>query len=175
MLSPNSIYIDLEKLIEQYISKLETYSPQEFAHKTDESTWSLGQMYEHLIISNSFFYYQINNCFSQRKGQIGGDKNPTGENMYQYGSFPPIKIKIPEAWKGPEPIAKAKQEYTKLLQTELEKLNLLITPLQNDSGEYKTFHAACGMLNALEWYKMAEMHLKHHLKQASELETLFSS
>ncbi len=170
MLQAKPIYQDIEALIKGYLQKLAIYTNVQFEQKTSPETWSLGQMYEHLITSSSFFRYQIKLCLSQQKGQLGGEKNSTGENMYQYGSFPPIKIKIPEAWKGPEPSAKPKEAYHALLQKELDSLCELVDIIQDDAGEYKTMHAVCGMLNALEWFKMAEMHLKHHLTQAKELE-----
>ncbi len=154
-----------------YITSLENYTDDTFFMKKDENTWSVGQMYEHIFVSSQFFLYQASNCISERKGQIGGNKTDIGQNIYQYGSFPPIKIKIPEAYQTPEPlVSKTRMEYNLLLVDMLFKMEKMIEILEKSNLEYKVNHAICGFLNALEWYKMVHLHAKHHFIQKKELE-----
>ncbi len=167
----NDLYQEMEVLTNHYIQSLERYTIEDFKRKPRAEVWSMGQIYEHLLKSNRFFLDQVQACLDRIKGELGGEKTEAGTNMYQHGSFPPIKIKIPEAWQGPEPIAREIDKYPNLYEVELSKWKMIRARVAQDEGKYKTRHAACGMLNALEWYQMIPMHLRHHLKQQQELES----
>ncbi len=160
----------LESIIDFYALALDTYTDSGFLQKKAEDIWSVGQMYEHLVNSARFFMYQVKNCLEKRKGSLEGGKNDLGEKAYRHNSFPPIKIKIPELWKGAEPIVKTQDEYRQLLRDLLSDLKKLGEEVLLDDLSYKTPHAAWGMLNSLEWYQLTEMHFRHHLRQKEELD-----
>ena len=165
------IFDSLKATVNGYIEALESYSEVQFTHKEAEDIWSLGQMYEHLTLTGSYFFLaNTQRCLDCRKGQLGGEKNQYGDNLYKYNQFPPIKIKIPEVLRGPEPVAKARSEYKFLLEKNLSDAEKLIGLIQNDKGEYKCIQPAFGWLNAHEWYHLMEMHFRHHLRQQTELE-----
>ena len=167
-----AVYKNLESTVNQYISSLDEYSDEQFSFKEDTETWSLGQMYEHINLSSNFFFLaNCVRCLEQRKGQVGGEKNEFGEKSFAKNSFPPIKIKIPEALRGPEPVAKAKSEYKAILEKILADAHALIEAVNADAGNYKTLHPPMGFLNAQEWFQLHEMHVRHHLRQKAELET----
>jgi hypothetical protein len=171
-MTSTEIYQKLETAVNQYLGSLDNYSDEQFAHKNANEVWSLGQMYEHLYITSGYFFMaNVMRCLEQRKGQIGGEKNEYGEKQYKYGTFPPIKIKIPEVLRGPEPNAKTRAEYKVLLPKVLEDAQKLIELIEANDGQYKTNHPAFGWLNANEWFQMLEMHFNHHLRQKVELET----
>ncbi len=166
-----TIFQKTQEIINIYITSLENYTDETFLMKKDENTWSVGQMYEHIFISAQFFMYQANNCLSERKGQMGGDKTDIGENIYKYGAFPPIKIKIPEAYQNADPlVAKNRIEYKTLLVNLLFQMERMLENLEKNNGEYRVKHAVCGFLSALEWYKMVWYHSEHHFMQKKELE-----
>jgi DinB superfamily len=170
-MTPNEVYPNLETVVNQYISSLDDYSDEQFFFKTDEETWSLGQMYEHLTVSSSFFFLaNCLRCLEKRKGQEGGEKNEFGEKLFIKGSFPPIKIKIPEVLRGPEPVAKTRAEYQILLAKILVDSKNLIAAVNNDDGSYKALQPAMGWLDAKEWFTLHEMHYRHHLRQKTALE-----
>ncbi|MFN3849738.1 MAG: DinB family protein [Spirosomataceae bacterium] len=170
-LTSKEIYDNLERVVNQYIISLDEYSDPQFSTKRDAETWSLGQMYEHLVLTSNFFFMaNVMRCLEQRKGQIGGEKNEWGEKQFKYGGFPPRKFKIPEVLQGPEPVAKSRDEYKSLLRKVLEDARKLVEPIAQNNGEYKTLHPPFGFLNANEWFYMMEMHFRHHLRQKEELE-----
>lgn len=165
------IYPNLEKVIKHYIDSLGRYSEEQFQEKPSEEDWSIGQMYEHLVSSAFFFIKQINNCLNQENGSLEGEKNEHGIKSFEkYNSLPPIKITVPKAWRGPDPIAKAKEEYKATLEKLTQKYQDLIELVDKNEHNYKNKHAAFGMLNAKEWYQNAEMHFRHHLRQQKERE-----
>ena len=126
-------------------------------------------MYEHLVVSaNYFFLKNIKYCIEQRNGQIGGEKNANGENVFKYNSFPPIKVKVPGG--GPDPIAQNKANYEELFEKIIHQLETQAAVIESDNGEYKTFHPIFAWHNAQEWLQSFEMHHRHHLRQKADLE-----
>ncbi len=171
--TPAQIFSDLKQTVEGYIVALDNYSDEQFTHKSAENVWSLGQMYEHLTVSASYFFMANTlRCLEQRKGQVGGEKNQYGDNLYKYNGFPPIKISIPDVLRGSALVAKTRAEYKLLLKKVVTDAEQLIDPITNDLGEYKCIQPAFGWLNAHEWFHLMEMHFRHHLRQQAELETL---
>lgn len=171
--TPTEIFEHLEKTIQGYMEALDGYTDEQFVHKSADDVWSLGQMYEHLYITSNFFFFANTvRCLEQRKGQMGGEKNQYGDNIFKYNSFPPVKVKIPEVLRGPEPIAKTREDYRSLLEKVLADAKKLIEPVTHDAGNYKCFHPVFGWLNAHEWYHNMDMHFRHHLRQQKELESL---
>ncbi|MES2732151.1 MAG: DinB family protein [Bacteroidota bacterium] len=164
-------YAKLEEVIRHYGEELSRYSDEQFNSQRDELTWSVGQMYEHLLSSGyQLFFKKIKACLSQQHGSWEGEKNKDGARIFASGSFPPIKIKIPEAWLGPSPVAKPRDTYqASLLQFLSEARQLGSEIAQGDTG-YKTNHVALGMLTASEWFQMIEIHFRHHLRQKNELD-----
>lgn len=172
-MSPTEVYPNLETVVNQYINSLNDYSDEQFFFKKDEETWSLGQMYEHLTVSSQFFFLaNCVRCLEKRKGQEGGEKNEFGEKLFIKGSFPPVKLKIPDAIRGPEPVAKTREEYRSILAKILADSQNLIEAVSNDDGSYKALQVAMGWLDAKEWFYLHEMHYRHHLRQKTELESL---
>lgn len=172
-MSPTEVYPNLETVVNQYINSLDDYSDEQFFFKTNEETWSLGQMYEHLTVSSQFFFLaNCLRCLEKRKGQEGGEKNEFGEKLFIKGSFPPVKLKIPDAIRGPEPVAKTREEYKSILKKILADSQNLIEAVSNDDGSYKALQVAMGWLDAKEWFYLHEMHYRHHLRQKIELESL---
>ena len=170
-LTPTQIFENLQQTLNGYVAKLDVYSDEQFAQKPSETEWSLGQMYEHLYRSSTFFFLANTlRCLDQRKGQVGGEKNEYGDKLYKYNSFPPIKVKIPEVLRGPEPVAQTRDDYRLHFAAIAADAQKMIEAVATDAGEYKCIQPAFGWLNAHEWFHLHEMHVRHHLRQQKELE-----
>ncbi len=168
--------MDLEKtkiaLVENlrnYKNDVLGYSEADFNHKQSPEIWSIGQMYEHLTMSaNHFFLKNIKYCFEQRNGQLGGQMNSMGENVFKYNSFPPIKVKVPG--NAPDPLANNQNYYFNELEKIAQQVESQFDSLATNDGLYKTQHPAFSWHNATEWFASFEMHHRHHLRQKAELE-----
>ena len=169
--TPSEIYSSLEITINRYIASLDKYTDEQFIHKPAEDVWSLGQMYEHVLMTANFsFLANTVRCLEQRKGQLGGEHNAYGDNVFKHNGFPPIKVKVPEGLGKIELIPKTQDEYREQLKKVLSDAKALIEPVANDAGEYKCYHPVFAWLNAHEWFHNLEMHSRHHLRQQKELE-----
>jgi hypothetical protein len=154
-----------------YILALDRYTDEQFGAQPSEMEWSLGQMYEHLYGANIYFFLaNVTRCLERRKGQEGGEMTDTGRSIFSYNSFPPIKIKVPEAVKGPEPVARDRAAYRILFSESLMKGLALADALAQSESNYKTLHPVFGYLNAWEWFQACEIHARHHLRQQQERE-----
>jgi hypothetical protein len=170
----NSITIleNVKKHFRIYADALEKYNQIDFAQKYDADTWSLAQMYEHICGSSKvFFMANTLRCLEQRKGQIGGEKSDYGIKLFNAGSFPNIKIKMPASINAPELVGREIAVYKTEIQEVLDSASKLANALVNDKREYKTGHPAFGFLDGVEWFQMLEMHVRHHLTQKAELES----
>jgi DinB superfamily len=169
----NTVNQNLINTLRSYQGSLDSYNNEQFNFKKADEIWSLGQMYEHLVLSAQFFFLKnIKYCLEQRNGQLGGDKNASGKNVFKYNSFPPIKVKVPG--NAPEPIAQTQDIYKEILDKIIQQLESQIDVVANDSGEYKTIHPVFSWHNAKEWLQSFEMHHRHHLRQKAELEGYLS-
>jgi hypothetical protein len=156
-----------------YKSSLLTYNDHDFNFKSSPDVWSLAQMYEHICsASKKFFLANTKRCLENRNGQIGGNRNAAGDNVFKYGGFPPIKIKVPPGIDAQAIVGKPLNAYLTEIDEILESAKNMIEPLNLDSGEYKILHPVLGWLHALEWFQNLEMHTRHHFRQKEELENL---
>jgi len=155
-----------------WLKELDFYGENQFKKKNSEKEWSIGQVYDHLLNGTyAFQLREIKNCLEQTNGSKEGGKNIKGYLLYLFNGFPPLKIKGMDATGNmpdqPESPAKAKDEFFRFIK-EMQKAAKAI----DDAGDltYKTRHPGLGMLNALEWYKLIEMHFRHHLRQKARLD-----
>ncbi len=152
--------------IQSYIDALDRYTDEQFVAKPEASEWSLGQMYQHLYESSTYFFLaNVKRCLEKRKGQKGGEMTADGLNVYKYNSFPPIKVKRPVATDSVEPVGQNRAMY-KVLYAEILSDGLTFADaLANDDGQYKIQHFRFGWLNAAEWLQSLEIHARHHIRQ----------
>jgi hypothetical protein len=151
-------------------SELDKYSDDQFAMKPSPENWSIGQVYEHLVIGTlNYHLKQIEQCLITDVNQRE-KKTFVGILMFSLNSFPPVRIKVP-----PSPTYSPQQPESK------KKINagmrLLQKKLKDLSGEVdhavhfgKTKHPALGYLGAKEWYQLIVMHFRHHLLQKKRID-----
>ncbi len=74
--------------IQGYLAALDRYTDDQFAAKPTDHEWSLGQMYEHLYVSTTYFFLaNTKRCLEKRKGQEGGRKERKGVEYSKVQQF----------------------------------------------------------------------------------------
>lgn len=131
-------------------------------------------MYLHLIHGALHFQLKaVEECIDG-KALVGGEKNASGEKVYASGSFPSIRIKLPDKLTGPlraDPPSPTDQDEVKQQMLSLiEKMRELEPRLSSVPMDQKVEHPAFGHLNAYEWFQLVEMHFRHHLHQKERLD-----
>lgn len=94
-LSPVEIYERLVTVIKGYQEALDCYSDEQFTHKSAEDVWSLGQMYEHLVLTSNFSFWPIPYAvLSGAKVNWAEKKANTGIISLNTTAFHPLKSKF---------------------------------------------------------------------------------
>lgn len=167
-------YNSMLKILSVWEESLDNYSDEDFAKKPDADSWSMGQAYAHIIDGAMKFHLkQVEACLLTNENS---NKKMTGPArlVFLCNSFPPIKIKVPPSKEyTPEqpPNRQAAKKSMEILKKRLKELSVEISKSGNKG---KTQHPAFGYLNAMEWYTLIGLHIKHHLKQKKRIEKIFS-
>jgi hypothetical protein len=171
MKSAKSILSQFEKTAEVWLASLDGYSEEEFVKKPDADSWSMGQMYNHLVSGTRLYHLQqIAQCLEGKVTEKKAGKKFPGKLTFLLGSFLPVRIKVPpsDSYTPKQPASK------EAIKAGLEKLMRMMRELEqkiSSASEIPTTnHPALGALNAREWFQLIEMHFRHHLRQKNRLD-----
>lgn len=88
------------KLVKTYKNELQDYSLEQLRYKSEEAVWSIGQMYDHLILVAHEYLNNMETCSTLSDEQPLG-KTEFGQHLFKIGGFPPIKIILPDELNSP--------------------------------------------------------------------------
>jgi DinB superfamily len=157
------------ELIETYKIELQKYSLEQLRFITADGVWSIGQMYDHVILVAMEYLDNVEACATLKEEQKLG-KTVSGEHLYKIGGFPPIKIKLPDELNTPPSNSESIEELSSRLDQVNQRLRRWESRVDAINPNYKVKHGGFGWLNAREWFDLVGMHFRHHLRQKSELE-----
>lgn len=148
-----------------------TYTPEEFSRKPADDAWSIGQLYEHLVSGTRYLHLRnIDRCLSGDGVAARGSKTLPGKIVFLLGSFPPRRIKVPPSPEYTPVQPESTEAMSASLEALVEEMKAVADRISSTRATGKTRHPALGMLSADEWYRLVEMHFRHHLHQKSRLD-----
>ncbi|MGO4910936.1 DinB family protein [Leeuwenhoekiella sp. W20_SRS_FM14] len=160
--------------IDVWIKELSRFNIEQLKIKPDERSWSLGQLYEHLIEETNWYNGQIEMTLGNEKN-IDKETSDAAKSLLKRGSFKNKRFRgdplISEKVKQPTETAKLKSELERLKKT----TNEIWAKMDNTSNYGKSEHPGIGFLNGFEWIQYSEMHMRHHLKQKERIENFLQS
>lgn len=155
--------------IDSWIAELGRFSIGQLKIIPDERSWSLGQLYNHLIEETNWYNGQIELTLGNEL-HIEKGTSDTAKILFKRGSFEDKRFQgdpfISENVKQPITVAQLKSELEHLKM----KTNAIWEKIMNTSQFGKSEHPGLGYLNCYEWIQYSEMHLRHHLKQKKRIE-----
>ncbi|MEN2768225.1 DinB family protein [Ornithinibacillus xuwenensis] len=157
------------KLLIYFKNELHDYSLEQLRYISEEGVWSIGQMYDHLILVAHEYLDNMETCATLNEEQPLG-KTPFGEQLYKNGGFPPIKIKLPDELNFPPNNSDSKEELISRIDQLIQRMNQWESKVDYINPGNKVEHGGFGWLNAREWYDLIGMHFRHHLRQKDELQ-----
>jgi hypothetical protein len=171
MKTTQSILSQFEKTAGVWLASLSQYSEEQFAKKPNADSWSIGQVYNHLVAGTRLYpLQQIAQCLEGKQTEKNVGKKFPGKLTFFLGSFPPKRIKVPPS----DTYTPKQPPNIEAVKTSLEKLVKIMREterkLSGASEIPKTAHPAFGFLNAREWFHLIEMHFRHHLRQKKRLD-----
>ncbi|MDT9025506.1 DinB family protein [Rossellomorea yichunensis] len=157
------------KLLITFKGDLNNYSIEQLRYISEEGVWSIGQMYDHLIVVAHEYLDSMEECAALNEEQPLG-KTKFGEQLFENGGFPPIKIRLPDELNAPPNNSDSKEELISRMEQLIQRLTHWETKVEYIHPENKVEHGGFGWLNAKEWYDLVGMHFRHHVRQKDELE-----
>lgn len=172
-----------EDTVNDYIQELEGISLEQLLWKPAEAEWSLGEMHMHLIRSAQFMHLRnAAQCLAPDgdPADAPAGKTEQGEALFKAGGFPPARIQVPPSPQYTPPQPDSKEQIVDGLRdtvrrmTEIEPMvAAAFDPSSQDAARQPVHptvaHPRLGGLNALEWFRLIEMHYRHHLLQKQRL------
>lgn len=173
-MSNNNIYKEFEQVYSYWLDELAKYSDNQLEFNIDSESWTIGQLYMHLINSTlNFHLKQVGVCISSSENRKGR-KSFKGIYCFIFlKKFPPIKIKVPpsEAYTPKQPESKA--IIVAGFQNVKEEMEKILSQFKNNKNG-KTPHPTFSFLNADEWYKLVLMHWNHHILQKERIDKIMN-
>jgi hypothetical protein len=164
----------IDDALDNYRAQLDTIPDEQFTESPRGGGWSYAEVYSHILQATLGSFIGLersanDNCPPTKKGL-----NFVGKLVMFTGSFPPVRMKVPQAVAARMPVSKISKEEAKNLLVKCRKRIDDIMPVLKDSppdSRYK--HPRLGMLNAKQWFKFIRIHLQHHIKQLGRIEKKF--
>jgi hypothetical protein len=170
-MSNSSVFSSLKEISAAYNATLPEISEEQFQCTPPAGGWSYSEVYSHIFDMSILSLKEVENCI---KGN--GKVKPTAfivKAILFFGSFPPkAKYKVPQLLLGRERKIN-KIAAADFIERFLEQLHLVYSKLHLADPAIKTRHPRLGYLNAEQWFRFTEIHLKHHLKQLRRIEKSF--
>ncbi len=154
--------------VDKWISYLDDYTLEMLCQRPNMQSWSLGQVYVHIIADTGFFVEQIKICLlDDRNGNETMHDN--AKAMFTRNSFPDMPLTNPSNDLNSKQPA-SKEELLKGLVLIKNEVNRLYSSHDLSRSTGKTKHPGLQFFNALEWLQFAEMHKRHHFRQKKKID-----
>ena len=169
----NTLIQEFNTTLNRWINALDDYDYQQLCKQPIGSSWSLGQVYTHLIEETEFFFNQAETCLASN-ANASEKMSDEGTSWFLNNSYPAEKlIGPPETQSPPQPESKAQ------LREDLNKLKttatILGTEISGNASQGKTKHPGHHFFNATEWFQFTEMHLRHHFRQKERIDAFLKN
>ena len=159
---------DFNHAIDTWIMELDHYKLTELRAKPSPRSWSLGQVYLHLIKNTWYYIEQIKICLSANDN-LDKEASPEAIAMFRNNEFPDAILEGPDTNVViPQPQSKEELKNSLLhLKDEMNNVHILVS---NNLYQSKTKHPGLDFFSANNWLQFAEMHFRHHLRQKKRID-----
>lgn len=151
-----------------WIGFLDGYTLEMLRQPPREDSWSIGQVYTHIIDDTGWVVEQMKRSM-ETNADADLDMREHARVMLLNNDFPDTMIKGPSTGK---PIAQPadKEQLSRDLVSIRDAVNGLYAAANVAGATGKTRHPGLGYFTALEWLQFAEMHMRHHLRQKRRID-----
>jgi hypothetical protein len=146
------VFCSIHKVTFTYKQKLAEISDSNFERSPDQGGWCYSEVYNHIFDLNTHSITKL---------------------ILFFGAFPPaIRFKVPKHLASRVKKV-SKEEASSMIMDFMLQLQPYGTRLAKADKELKTLHPKLGYLNAEQWLRFIEIHLKHHLMQLKRIDKSF--
>lgn len=155
--------------INQWEAALEKYNHAQLLAKPTVKSWSVGQVYMHVIYASRYFLKQVSICTASNDNMLQ-KASPAAKEIFANNSLPDKILEgPPDNENTPQPVDK-NDIVLRLaaLKTLLSQADGLMRSIEACNG--KTKHSGLGYFDAAQWLQFACIHWRHHNRQISRIE-----
>lgn len=166
----SKVNTSIHQIVDAYKAKLLHYNEAVFQTTPPIAGWSYSEVFAHIFDSSILSVMALENCINGK----GEDQKTffTVKLILLWGALPPQKYKVPKRLI--DRVKKmTKTEAMRLIHQFENALNKAYPNISKAASNQKTKHPRLGYLNAKQWLRFIEIHLKHHLKQLNRIEKSF--
>jgi hypothetical protein len=149
--------------IDCWINYLDDYSFETLVAKPIPGSWSLGQVYVHILADTPYHVEQMKAAL-ETNNNSDEQMHANAKWMFDNNGFPEIQIDGPGTDDNtPQPLSKEM-----LLQQLIAirgDVNVLYRSNDFSKSKGKTRHPGLLFFSAMEWLRFTEMHMRHHFLQ----------
>jgi hypothetical protein len=160
--------------IEIWITALNDYEVEQLLIKPEVSSWTIGQVYTHLIEETNWYIGEIKICLSNDENASGQMKQGA-KAIFDNNEFPNEKIMGDPSTAAEMKQPESKEELQQTLKEIKFHMNMLWNEILSTKYNGKTRHPGNGYFNARQWFQHTEMHLRHHLRQKQRIDIYLNS
>jgi len=164
----------LEKTCGQWQAALEGHDEGCFTKAAKPGAWTLGQVCDHVTRASRIFLDSAQ-ALCAGVGETHSGSLFTGLTFGVFRSLPPLRFRVPAdlpeefaKLEAPDPMTRAAAQ--ERFAAILDRTRGLCEGVNAAPRSLRSNHPAAGWLNALQWYQLSEMHMRHHLRQLRRLE-----
>jgi hypothetical protein len=156
------------RTIDTWIKFLDDYSIETLLKKPIPDSWSLGQVYMHIIEDTPWHIGQMQEALYSEAGS-DRDMHTNAKWMFTNNQFPDTKIEGASTVDSvPQPTTK--EEIHQQLSSIRDDVNQLYRSADFLKSTGKTRHPGLLYFSALDWLRFTEMHMRHHLRQKNRID-----
>lgn len=156
--------------IQQWIDMLRDYTLEMLHRPPRPGSWSLGQVYIHIIDDTGWFAGEMKKALLSR-ADADKSMHSDARAMFDRNGFPDIQIEGP-ATNTYIPQPQCKEELARQLMAIKTTVDDLFRDFDPVVSAGKTRHPGLRYFSALEWLQFAEMHMRHHLRQKRRIDAV---
>lgn len=170
----NTLMAQFNETIEIWIVSLDDYTLEMLCRRPQPDSWSLGQVYVHIINDTQYFVEQMKACLLNNNANSEKEMHKHAKVMFGNNAFPDMLLANPfNSLDLRQP--QSKDELLQSLSFIKNEVNTLYATFDFNKSTGKTEHPGLRFFNASEWLQFAEMHMRHHLRQKKRIDDkLFS-
>lgn len=165
------VFKAIQQATERYRRQLEHIPEGRFQQSPASGGWSYSEVYTHIFELSMLSLNAIDACASP--GAKPRDTPFITRAILFFGTFPPaMKFKVPERFAASARKINKSSAVTMINEFE-SKLTPYLSSVNQSDPNMKSPHPRLGYLNATQWLRFTEIHLKHHLKQLKRIDKRF--
>lgn len=163
---------DFNKTVGIWLHELPKYDYQSLTQRPDPSSWSLGQVYIHLINETNWYFEQLERCFTYPNNTDEAIAE-SAKHIFENNSFDAIRIKGDSLSSENVPQPKDLESIESDLVNLKNKAAQLWLRINSNEKRGKSEHPGIKFLSPTEWLHFSEMHMRHHLEQKNRIDEYF--